>query len=102
MKKLVVVLFFIAGIACMHKTSLTPAEVEKNLMEAMTGDLYKKAIGRFDTATLHYEVKEVTYFEEKAYYECEFKVHMKQNSFDTTGIMAARISKDFKQVARKI
>lgn len=102
MKKLVVALLFITAIACVHKNGLTQAEVENNLKNAMKEDLYAKAKGKFDPAYLHYDVLDVTYFEGKFTYECEFKVHMRNHNFDTTGNMSARISKDFRQVARKL
>jgi len=102
MKRVSVVLFLIFAVACVHKNGLTKTELEEKLKTAMRESLYSKAQGKFDTAYLHYDVLDVTYFESKLTYECEFKVHMRNHDFDTTGNMSARISKDFKQVARKL
>ena len=78
---------------------LSQNDVEDELKKAMTHQLYLGA-GK-DSAKVKYQVVSVNYFEDKQFYECEFKVHMKTSTSDTTGIMGARISKDFSQVARK-
>ncbi|HVX28505.1 MAG TPA: hypothetical protein VHB70_19305, partial [Parafilimonas sp.] len=57
-----------------------------------------------DSSNVTYHVQDVTYFNDnlKKRYVCEFKVHLhvKAKSFDTTGIMKAYISKDFKTIKR--
>jgi hypothetical protein len=54
-----------------------------------------------------YDVTSVTYFEDKSFYICEFKVHMTsamtaQNvrKVDTIGSMKVKIDKNFKVISR--
>jgi hypothetical protein len=87
--------------SCIKKTS--KKEVEENLKTAM--GLYLNHQPRLDTSRVKFKVLEVTYFEDKMAYLCEFRVNMKtkENSQikDTIGMMAANVSKDFKTVSRK-
>lgn len=55
-----------------------------------------------DTSAVKFDVKEVLYFEDVEFYECEFNVAMKQNGKDTVGVMKARVTKDFAGVTRKM
>ena len=97
----IVVLSGILFFSCVKKTS--KKETEENLKTAM--GLYLNHQPRVDTALVKFKVLEVTYFEEKNVYLCEFKVNLKQKVnnqlVDTTGIMSANISKDFRDVSRK-
>ncbi|PWT74292.1 MAG: hypothetical protein C5B59_11475 [Bacteroidetes bacterium] len=100
MNKFVLAALLFAGLffnSCERK--LSQNDVENELKKAMTNQLYK-GIGN-DSSKVKYQVVSVNFFEDKGFYECEFKVHMTSNTTDTTGIMAARISKDFSRVARK-
>jgi hypothetical protein len=99
----VLFLAFLSGIlffSCIKK--ITRQEVEDNLKTSM--ELFLNHNPRNDS-TLKFKVLTVVYFEDKKFYECEFKVNMKQktqeNLIDTTGTMSARISKDFTTVTRK-
>lgn len=53
-----------------------------------------------DSSNIKYRVLDVNYFEDTDKFICEFKVNMKTKLFDTTGIMKANITKDFKTVDR--
>jgi hypothetical protein len=100
--RLVVMVFICSSVlfSCLKKTS--KKELEDNLKTAM--GLYLNHKPNMDTSRVHFEVLDVTYFEEKTDYLCEFKVNMKEKINeqikDTTGSMSARISKDFKEVSR--
>lgn len=78
-------------------------QTEENLKTAM--DLYLNHQPKIDTSRVKFKVLEVTYFEEKLGYICDFKVNMKEKKdnmlMDTTGHMNANISKDFKEVSRR-
>jgi PBP1b-binding outer membrane lipoprotein LpoB len=96
----------ITGIAlllfsCLKKTS--KKEVEDNLKAAM--DQYLNHQPRLDTSKVKFNVLDVSYYEDKMTYICEFKVNMSRKINDqikdTSGIMAANVSKDFKTVGRK-
>ena|ERR1044072_6165661 len=73
-------------------------EVEKDLKNAMQTYLYSQINN--DSTNVKYRVQKVIYFEEQNLYICEFTVNLKAKLFDTTGIMKANISKDFKKVDR--
>jgi hypothetical protein len=78
-------------------------QTEENLKTAM--DLYLNHQPKIDTSRVKFKVLEVTFFEEKLGYICDFKVNMKERRdtmlLDTTGHMNANISKDFKDVSRR-
>ncbi|HEY8734213.1 MAG TPA: hypothetical protein VIL90_06580 [Puia sp.] len=87
--------------SCIKKQSRS--EVESNLKTAM--ELYLNHQATIDTARVKFKVLEVSFFEAKMGYICEFKVDMKEKTNntvnDTTGIMTANVSKDFKEVSRR-
>jgi hypothetical protein len=95
--------FILAGFlfSCAKKES--KKEVEENLKKAM--GLYLNHKPGLDTNQVKFQVLEVAYFEDKMAYICDFKVNMKEKSGeqikDTTGMMEATISKDYKDVTRK-
>ncbi len=106
MKKKFSTLFFVflSGIllcSCLKKDS--KKQTEENLKTAM--DLYLNHQPRIDTSRVKFKVLEVTYFEGKMGYICDFKVNMKERRdsilVDTTGVMNANVSKDFKDVSRR-
>lgn len=74
------------------------ATLESDLKNAMRTYLYN-AINN-DSSNAKYRVEKVIYFDDKDKYICEFTVNLKAKLFDTTGIMKANISKDFKKVDR--
>src|SRR5205809_5161224 len=91
-----IILFFVLIFSCKAKNS--PSDVQKELKTTMQTYLYN-AINN-DSSKAKYRVLEVTYFEDKDKYICEFKVNLKAKSTDTTGMMKANISKDLKKVTR--
>jgi hypothetical protein len=90
--------FFISILFSCKAKDTTPAEIRQELKAAMQTSLYQRV--NFDSTNVKYYVENVSYFEEPDKYICEFTVRMKEKLFDTTGIMRANISKDFKKVAR--
>lgn len=95
--RLIAILFLSLMFSCKAKES-SPAGIEDDLKNAMQAYLYN-AINN-DSTNVKYRVQDVTYFEDKDKYICEFKVNLKAKLFDTTGIMKADVSKDFKKITR--
>ena len=96
--------FFVLLIAafafsCRAKDS-TRAGLEDDLKTTMQTYLYK-AINN-DSSNAKYRVQKVDFYDDKerGMYICVFTVNLKERMFDTTGIMKANISKDFKTVKR--
>src|SRR3979490_3340481 len=81
------------------KPALSRQEEEEKLKKAMTTYLYEKINN--DSTQVKFRVESVIFFKGKSFYDCEFNVHMIRNGQDTTGIMTARISKNFISVKRK-
>lgn len=81
------------------QTKPTPNDVETRLKKTMSAFLYEKINN--DSSAVKFEVKEVSYFADKDFYECEFRVKMTRAGHDTTDMMSARIAKDFSKVVRK-
>jgi hypothetical protein len=98
MKKMVLLLVLVSGLACKRK--LSPSELQGELKKAMLTFLQSQK--GYDSTTMKFEVQDVTYFEDIKMYDCEFKVRLTQNGHDTTGIMTGTVSKDFSKVARKL
>ncbi len=92
MRYFVILLVVLAGLGC--KRALTRSEVEAQLKKAMLNKLIQRP--DYDSNLVHFDIKEVTYYEEPKLYNCQFVVHMRQGHVDTTGSMAAKISKDFR------
>ena len=88
---------FLFNNACVRKISTT--ELETNLKAAMARSLNTDP--DIDSTKVKFTVLDVTYYEEKNTYACEFKVNMKTPNIDTTGMMSANISKDFVKILRK-
>ena len=87
--------------SCIKKDSRK--QTEENLKTAM--ELYLNHQPKIDTSRVKFKVLEVSFFEAKLGYICDFKVNMKDRRdstlIDTTGVMNANISKDFKEVSRR-
>jgi hypothetical protein len=96
-KTLIFLFMLTLGTNC--KRPVKTADVPYRLKSAMAGFLTKSL--REDTSSIKFVVEDVSYFEDKDFYECEFKVRMKDRNTDTTGIMQARITRDFATVTRK-
>jgi hypothetical protein len=97
MKKLVSILFIFTIISC--NANLSENEVKENLKTAMNDYLYKSV--NYDSSQVKYRVRDVVYYSDKDYYDCEFKVFMLvTGGKDSMGTMNAKITKDFKTVLR--
>jgi hypothetical protein len=96
MRKLIIVAFFATAIACSPKP--TPADIENRLKRTMT-EFLNHSVGS-DSSKVKFRVEKVTYFADKEFYECEFRVQMAQQGHDTTALMQARIASDFSKVVR--
>ena len=74
--------------------------LENSLKAAMQTYLYNQVNN--DSSNVKYHVESVVYYDDprKDLYLCDFTVHMKTKMFDTTGVMHATVSKDFKTVKR--
>jgi len=101
MKKICFLFILFLAFGCQRQPA-TREEVEKDLKTAMQKYLYEQLHN--DSTHVKYHVKDVVFFEDKTFYDCEFKVELSDNrvNFDTTGTMSARISKDFSKVVRRI
>ncbi len=84
-------------VSCIKKPS--KADIESSLITAMSKHLNSDP--QIDTSVVKFKVLSVTYYEEVVNYACEFKVEMKTDHSDTTGLMTARISKNFDKVIRR-
>ncbi len=105
--KLIAILSLMIMLSCRAKDS-TPLGVQEDLKNAMQSFLYNSVNN--DSAKIKYHVEDVAYYEDTDKYICRFTVNLKIKSidsgnikvkpFDTTGIMKANISKDFKKITR--
>ena len=95
--RILTVLFFAIIFSCKAKDSA--ADVKNDLMTSMQKYLYANQVNN-DSSNVKYRVKDVIYYEDKDKYICEFTVYMKEKLFDTTGIMKANVTKDFKKITR--
>jgi hypothetical protein len=86
--------------------SLSLYACQRKLKQQDTKEQLEKAMARYldgHQATkdkkLHFNVLDVIYFEDSAFYDCKFTVKMTlPDGRDTTGFMKERISKDYMQV----
>jgi hypothetical protein len=97
MKKILIGMALLLAFACKQKP--TPADVENRLKRSMSSFLYEKV--NYDSFAVRFTIQDVTYFADKDFYECEFRVKMSRGGHDTTDIMRARVAKDFSKVIRK-
>jgi hypothetical protein len=97
--RVIIVLFFALVGSCVAKDSTT-AGIKDDLKNAMRTYLYGQISN--DSSNIKYIIEDVVYYDDdiKHRYICEFKVNLKAKLFDTTGIMKADVSKDFKKVTR--
>lgn len=97
---LCLVLIIVLGYACQR--AHPPSDVKKGLSKAMLNFLWHDK--RNDTSKIRFEIMDVTFFEERNFYECEYKVrlHVIATGYDTIGTMTANVSKDFARVKRKL
>ncbi|HEX4373412.1 MAG TPA: hypothetical protein VHZ50_08945 [Puia sp.] len=96
----IIILFsslFIIVSSCKRHLSREQTEMELKI----TMEKYLNASRSVDTAKPKFIVHSVIFFEDKVFFDCQFKVEMKQSGKDTVGDMAAWISKDFTKVKRK-
>ncbi len=96
MNKFYIFLISIFVLSCKQKAK--PVDVESQLRKTMSEFLYKTVNN--DSSKVKFEIQGLIYFRDPEFYECEFKVKMKQANHDTTDIMKARIAKDFSKVVR--
>jgi len=96
MRKTQLCLSLLLALAC--GTRPKPEEVESRLKRTMSEFLYQSVNN--DSSKVKFEVKQVIYFADKEFYECEFKVKMLQAGHDTIAGMKARVAKDFSKVVR--
>jgi len=97
MKPIVLFVAILSFFAC--KRCMSKDDLETQLKKVMTNHLYKSINN--DTSRARYDVKSVTFYEEQNFYDCEFKVRVTAKNYDTTGMMTAKITKDFSKVMRK-
>jgi len=87
-----------SGLSCKRK--LSPAEVKVNLEKAMANYLKKEQEDL--SSTLRFEMVDVDYFEDREFYDCEFKVRLlRDGGKDTTGVIKSKITKDFSKVTKR-
>lgn len=88
--------FALVSTGCKQKV-LEGKALEDKLKETMTEHLHNTL--RPGTT---FEIKDLTYYteKEKKRYICLFRVNVKSGNSDTTGVMRAFISNDFKKVDR--
>ena len=97
MKTIVIFLMIFSLAAC--KRHVPRDYIEGRLKTTMKSFLTNNK--NLDTNKTRFTVLSVIYFEDSTFYDCEFKVNLKQPSLDTTGTMSARISKDFVVLKRR-
>jgi hypothetical protein len=92
-----------AGLLGSCKKKLDKNAVSDNLKTAMAEFLNHRK--QLDTTKVKFTVVDVAYFEAPELYICQFKVNLKDFTKtpmqDTTGIMNASVTKDFRMVRRK-
>lgn len=81
------------------KKKMSREDVETQLKKAMYRGLYQNINN--DSSRVKFEVLSVNFFEDKDFYRCEFMVRLREPGHDTTGSMAANITKDFKEMHRR-
>jgi hypothetical protein len=96
--KNIIIIFSLLFVISSCKRRLSHEQTEKQLKITMEKYLNRRTI---DTTQPKFIVRSVDFFEDKAVFECQFKVEMKQPGKDTVGDMVAWITKDFVTVKRK-
>jgi len=96
---MLILTMLLSGLLCC-KRQLSKEETVRELKTAM--QKYLMTTSKFDSTKIKFDIEDINYFEDAQKYNCEFKVRMRlNNSIDTTGMMAATISKDFTTVKRR-
>jgi len=91
-------IYVIMTISC--KRHLSRAAVRDNLEKSMSD--YLRAEQGADSTRMRFRMLDVSYYEERDYYDCEFTVQLlREGGRDTTGIIKATVSKDFSKVTKK-
>lgn len=90
------VLLFALGAGCKPKV-LSGTALDNKLIETMNDYLHKTL-----QPGVKFEIKDVIYYPETELkmYDCQFHVDMHYKNKDTTGVMEATITNDFKKVSR--
>ncbi|HWB91324.1 MAG TPA: hypothetical protein VG605_05710 [Puia sp.] len=78
---------------------------QRKLKQQDTKEQLEKAMARYlaghqatKDSKLHFDVLDVSYFQDSTFYDCNFTVKMTlPDGRDTTGFMKERVSKDFMQ-----
>jgi hypothetical protein len=84
--------FFLITTGCQRKLSAT--EVKNNLEKAMATYLHQQQ--HADSPLLRFDMIDVAYQESDSSYLCQFTIKLyRPDGSDTTGIIGARVSKDF-------
>ena len=91
--KIFIICLSVFALSCKQNIATT---IEGELKKSMNDFLYSNV--NYDSSKVKYRVESVNYFEEKDFYDCEFKVRVISAAKDTNGIMTATVSKDFKTV----
>lgn len=94
MNKYFLLLLFAMGCERKPRTVDLPQRLKTTMAEFLS-----KA-AKSDSTHTKFNVQEVVYYEDKDYFDCDFKVRMIAGQKDTTGEMRARITKDFSKVTR--
>jgi hypothetical protein len=98
MKKLLMFMAILSLAAGCRPNVLKGDALKSKLMETMSDYMNKKSS---DTAPA-FIVKDVVFYprKDRNFYDCTFTVEMRSKTKDTTGIMTAEITNDFKKVFR--
>jgi hypothetical protein len=85
--------------SCVRKTH--SIDVRDELKSAFL--TYLKQQPNIDSNKVKFDIKEVYFYADTAVYICQFKVRVQNPStmYDTTGMMAGTVSKDFTVVHRR-
>lgn len=96
MKYLIILILLALGVGCKPKI-LSGVALQNKLIETMDQYLHQTL-----KPGAQFTIKDVIYYPEETekLYICQFHVKMQFGKKDTTGIMAATITNDFKKVAR--
>ena len=90
------ILFVAIGTGCKPKV-LSGNDLRNKLIETMNGYLHKTM-----KPDITFTIKDVAYYPDvnKKLYDCRFQVYLHSATVDTTGVMGATITNDFKEVVR--
>lgn len=97
MKYFYYTILLLALVTSCRQKLISGKELEDKLIETM-----KEHLDETLPAGTEFTIKDLTYYPDqiKRHYNCEFGVIMRAGNKDTSGVMKAIISDDFKKVAR--